>query len=148
MASRRLPDDARLQRVVAFYESLQPGTVAQVAEIYSEGAGFKDPFNDVRGHGSIQRIFEHMFRQVDQPRFSVGAAALEGDTAFLEWTMGFRARGGRGPERFIRGCTMLRFDDAGRVCWHRDYWDAAEELYETLPILGALMRTLRRRLAA
>ena len=31
---------------------------------------------------------------------------------------------------------------------HRDYWDAAEELYEKLPVLGALMRLLRRKLAA
>lgn len=27
---------------------------------------------------------------------------------------------------------------------HRDYWDAAEELYEKLPVLGDLMRWLRR----
>jgi steroid Delta-isomerase len=27
---------------------------------------------------------------------------------------------------------------------HRDYWDAAEELYEKLPILGGLMRWLKR----
>ena len=26
---------------------------------------------------------------------------------------------------------------------HRDYWDAAEELYEKLPLLGALMRWLK-----
>ena len=31
---------------------------------------------------------------------------------------------------------------------HRDYWDAAEELYEKLPLLGALMRWLKRRVNA
>jgi hypothetical protein len=30
---------------------------------------------------------------------------------------------------------------------HRDYWDAAEELYEQLPGIGVLMRWLRRRAA-
>jgi hypothetical protein len=34
------------------------------------------------------------------------------------------------------------------VADHRDYWDAAEELYEKLPVLGALMRLLKRRLRA
>jgi hypothetical protein len=38
-------------------------------------------------------------------------------------------------------------DDQGRVSLHRDYWDAAEELYEKLPVVGALMRWLRRRIA-
>ena len=38
--------------------------------------------------------------------------------------------------------------DDGRITLHRDYWDAAEELYEKLPVIGTLMRWLRRRLAA
>ena len=32
--------------------------------------------------------------------------------------------------------------------WQRDYWDAAEELYEKLPIVGTLMRWLKRRAAS
>jgi hypothetical protein len=39
----------------------------------------------------------------------------------------------------------VRFAADGRVGWHRDYWDAAEELYEKLPLIGSLMRLLRRR---
>ena len=57
-------------------------------------------------------------------------------------------RGPAADEQSIRGCTELRFDSAGQVALHRDYWDAAEELYEKLPLLGALMRALRRRLKA
>jgi hypothetical protein len=32
-----------------------------------------------------------------------------------------------------------------RISLHRDYWDAAEELYEKLPWVGALMRWLKKR---
>ncbi|NBU45056.1 MAG: nuclear transport factor 2 family protein, partial [Betaproteobacteria bacterium] len=28
---------------------------------------------------------------------------------------------------------------------HRDYWDAAEELYEKFPLVGHMMRWLKRR---
>jgi hypothetical protein len=38
-------------------------------------------------------------------------------------------------------------DAQGLIVLHRDYWDAAEELYEKLPVVGALMRWLRRRAA-
>jgi hypothetical protein len=31
------------------------------------------------------------------------------------------------------------------VSLHRDYWDAAEELYEKLPVVGSVMRWLKRR---
>jgi len=41
---------------------------------------------------------------------------------------------------------VLREDQGTwRVAVHRDYWDAAEELYEKLPVLGSLMRWLKRR---
>ena len=39
----------------------------------------------------------------------------------------------------------LVLDAQGRITLHRDYWDAAEELYEKLPGVGALMRWLKRR---
>ena len=148
MTQARLPADERLQTLVHFYETLRPDNVAQIERLYATEATFKDPFNHVRGHGAIRRIFEHMFRQVDAPRFIVQAAACEGDTAFLAWTMTYRRRSRPQLEQSIRGSTQVRFDGAGRVTWHRDYWDAAEELYEKLPILGALMRWLKRRLSA
>ena len=142
-----MPSDLRLVALIEFFESLQPATVQRIDDLYAPDASFKDPFNEVRGVAAIKRIFDHMFAQVDAPAFRVQAAAVEGDTGFLEWTMHFRRRGSA-REETIRGASAVRFDADGRVAVHRDYWDAAEELYAKLPLLGALMRALRRRLAA
>ena len=54
----------------------------------------------------------------------------------------------RSQAQLIRGASHLKFDQQGRVVWHRDYWDAAEELYEKLPVIGWLMRFLKGKLAA
>ena len=40
----------------------------------------------------------------------------------------------------------LKLAPDGRVRWHRDYWDAAGELYEKLPVIGAVMRWLKHRM--
>jgi hypothetical protein len=45
----------------------------------------------------------------------------------------------------VRGATHLVFNDQGLATLHRDYWDAAEELYEKLPVVGGLMRWLKAR---
>jgi hypothetical protein len=37
------------------------------------------------------------------------------------------------------------FSEEGLVSMHRDYWDAAQELYEKLPLVGGLMRWLKQR---
>lgn len=138
-----------LDALIRFYHELSPASLGQFAEFYSADAHFKDPFNEVRGVAAIQRIFAHMFRQVAAPRFVVSERFVNTDGAVLVWTFHYRVqRWGRGEMRVIRGVSHLRFAADGKVCHHRDYWDAAEELYLKLPVLGLLMRGLRRALAA
>ncbi len=97
------------------------------------------------GIDAIRRIFEHMFTTTEAPRFVVTEAIEQGGQAMLGWEFRFALRG---RALTVRGVTHLRFDADGRVALHRDYWDAAEELYEKLPLLGGLMRAIRRRLRA
>jgi hypothetical protein len=37
------------------------------------------------------------------------------------------------------------FSDESLLTLHRDYWDAAEERYEKLPLVGGLMHRLKKR---
>ena len=133
-----------LARLVAFYEHLSLESLAQLGAVYAPDARFKDPFHEVVGHAAILAIFEHMFAQVDAPRFIVQDSVGQGAQAFLTWEFRFHMKRLVAGEQCIRGATHVRFDGQGRVVWHRDYWDAAEELYEKLPVLGAFMRLLRR----
>ncbi len=136
--------DARLQAVVQFFESLSVESSRQLGQIYAADAFFKDPFNEVRGLPAITHIFSHMFIQVDNAHFVVTTQIAQGDTAFLAWNFRFRMKRFSTEEQCIRGATHLRFDAHGRVNFHRDYWDAAEELYEKLPLLGGFIRLLKR----
>jgi hypothetical protein len=144
MSSGRTGDfAAELDRLVHFYSVLTPQSVTDVRHIYAADASFKDPFNEVSGHAAIIRLFEHMFIQVDDPRFVVATAVLQDADAFLTWDFHFRMKRFARAPQCIRGATHLRFGADGLVVMHRDYWDAAEELYEKLPVLGALMRWLK-----
>ena len=138
-----------LDRLIDFYHTLTPEKVGQLPELYSADAYFKDPFNEVRGVAAIQCIFTHMYRQVEAPRFVVSERVVDTHGALLIWEFRFRRDGGGQDEtQRIRGASHLKFDAAGKVCYHRDYWDAAEELYMQLPIIGRLMKWLQRRLSA
>ena len=139
-----------LQALIDWFEHLSPATVDRVPDLYAANAEFKDPFNEVRGTEAIARIFRHMFTQVDAPRFVIGSRfGGEGEEGgrggvMLLWDFHFRTRGLRPQAICVRGASHLRFDAAGKVVLHRDYWDAAEELYAKLPVLGGLMRYLQR----
>ena len=127
--------------LIQLYETLTPATLDDLAARYARQCRFKDPFNEVEGRAAVRRIFAHMFETVKAPRFVVTSVIAEGAQCFLGWD--FHA-----GDFVIRGASHLRFDAEGLVADHRDYWDAAEELYEKLPVLGALMRLLKRRLKA
>jgi len=70
----------------------------------------------------------------EQPNIDIVLLPTDGSGAFTNLTTDNRY-----------GDDNPRFAPDGRIAMHRDYWDAAEELYEKLPLLGSLMRWLRRR---
>lgn len=133
----------RLQALVDWYQALTPQSLARLDEFYTVDAYFKDPFQEFRSRALLRRVYEHMFATLEQPRFEITGTVCEGDQAFLIWNMRFRS-GGRAMT--LHGSTHLAFAPDGRVCRHRDYWDAAEELYEKLPVIGWLLRQLKKKL--
>lgn len=143
-----MPAPADLKPFVAFFEQLKREDLPQLARFYADDIRFKDPFNEVVGVEAVAGIFRHMFDSLDDPRFIVRDVVVQGEQAFLAWDFVFRMRRFNRSEQRIRGGSHLRFGVDGRITEHRDYWDAAEELYEKLPVLGGLMRWLRRRAAS
>ena len=145
-----------LNRVVAFYESIGPETLQLLSQIYDEDAHFIDPFNDVRGVTAINEIFVDMFASLQAPRFEVltafdsrqGAGEGQPNQAFMTWDFYFH-RNGQTADRAIRvhGSTHLVFGNDSRIVIHRDYWDAAGQLYERMPVLGSILGMLRRKIS-
>jgi steroid Delta-isomerase len=137
---------AALRRLVDFFQTLTPARVADLKQHYAQDVWFKDPFNEVNSLAEVEAIFRHMFVQLEQPRFVVHECIDQGDQAFLTWDFLFHMRRWDTARlHTIRGASHVRFNPQGLVAMHRDYWDAAEELYEKLPGLGAFMRWLKAR---
>jgi steroid delta-isomerase len=134
---------ASLQNLLDFYHQLTPDRLEEIGQIYASDAYFKDPFNEVRGLENVKVIFVRMYQHLREPRFRIIDTVRQGEQACLTWEMTFMVR--RNESFCIRGMTHVRFDQSGRVNYHRDYWDAAEELYEKLPLLKWLMRWLKKK---
>jgi hypothetical protein len=138
--------EAQVTRVVDFFEALTPQSIPALGHLYDAQARFKDPFNDVQGLAAVEKIFEHMFVALIAPRFVVTGRVVQGNQCFLTWEFRFCFRNFKqGTEQVILGASHLVFSEQGLVTLHRDYWDAAEELYEKLPLVGSLMRWLKKR---
>lgn len=139
-------NEVELNRLVNYFQSLSPATAAGINRIYTEDAYFRDPFNEVTGVESIQHIFSEMFVRLHEPRFVITEKITQENGAILIWDFDFRIKSLKpNLTRRIHGLSHVRFAADGRVNYHRDYWDAAGELYEQFPIIGSVMRWLKKR---
>ena len=135
---------------VRFYETLTPARVGELRALAVPEMHFRDPFNDVRDVERVVAIFAAMYERMAAPVFHVLDTARTGNIGYIRWTFSFRRK--KEPETaapwLIEGVTRVELATDGRVLSHIDYWDAAGELYERVPILGGVLRFLRRRIAA
>jgi ketosteroid isomerase-like protein len=134
----------QLEPLLTWYAALTPHNLHRTVEFYAVDAHFRDPFNDVRGVAAIEAILRHMFEHTDNAHFVIGERIVQAERAFVTWTFVCTLRG---HTYEIAGGTHFHFNADGLVTLHRDYWDAAEELLQKLPLVGAPIRWLRRRFA-
>ncbi len=140
------PERQRVNEVAQFFAQLQPGDVARLGEFYAPHAYFKDPFNEVHDLAGVQQVFRHMYVVLDEPRFVITSQLVDGRQSFLTWDFVFRFKNFKQTElQTVRGGSHIKLNADNLVEFHRDYWDAAEELYEKLPGVGSVMRWLKRR---
>lgn len=134
----------RIEALVRYFETLTPESIDVLPKYYAADCRFVDPFNDVVGRERVAAIFRHMFEQLDAPRFVVRERIIDGARVLLTWDFEFAfRRWQRGRRQCIHGASLITFDAGGLVALHRDYWDAAE-LYGLLPLVGPLLRWLKR----
>lgn len=129
-----------------FFESLSIDALADLGRYCDPKVRFKDPFNDVTGVEPLRRIFVHMFETTVGPKFTILDTAVSGQTAYIRWCFDFTPRGRNVPWR-IDGMSEVTFNAEGLVLSHIDHWDAGEQFYARLPIVGALIRYVQRKLA-
>jgi steroid delta-isomerase len=116
-------------------------TLEQLEAITDPQVRFLDPFNELQGRSAIRALLAHTQQQVKQPRFVVLDRAQSEDRVYLKWEMtGTIKLLGRWR---VTGMSELAFAADGRLLLHQDYWDAADQFYARLPLIGWLLRRVR-----
>lgn len=126
------------------YEHISVESIDDLIQLYSTDARFKDPFNLVFGRDAIRDIFLKMFEQLDSPQFFIREVLQQERSASLLWEFQFKFKRWDTTVKSLTGVSWLQFDEKNLVSSHTDYWDPAEGIYEHLPLIGSLMRGLKK----
>lgn len=133
-----------LNRFIEVYGSLTADTVDRLDEVYSEAIEFIDPLHQISGLSDLKQYMKLMYANVSNYSIDIRSSIAEGNEAFLTWEMRFRhpkLRAGAMIE--FEGSSHLRFDD--KITFHRDYYDAGQMLYEHIPLIGTVIRSIKKR---
>lgn len=137
------------------YENLTPQSLMdELAPLFSETVEFKDPFNHVFNKSAAVSVFEHMFSTTVNPKFTVKQRFIEQTDQTSEhfcgmafWQFEFQTTENSNVN-CIQGSSLIEIDGKGKVCKHIDFWDPAENIYEGVPLLGSIMRFIKKKLRA
>lgn len=138
-----------LQRFARDFASLDASNLDRLGLLYADDIHFNDPLHDVHGLTELRRYFEQLYANVSQLDFDFsGFDQVQDGQGYLRWTMRYRhPRLQGGAPITLQGCSLLLWNAEGKVVRHQDFFDAGALLYEHIPLLGCLIRWLRRRLA-
>ena len=141
---------AHLAPVKNFYRSLTLESLADIDSIYHPNIVFTDPAGSISGLEKLQQHFKRLLENTRQCtcEFDDAAEFSGGNQAVLSWRMTLQITLLASQRTFsFDGVSLLRYQD-NLIIHHRDYFDMGQMLYEQLPLLGPVIRRLRRRLAA
>jgi hypothetical protein len=144
---RRMPNvDDSLARFRRFYDEFSDAWIDRVEELYAPGFAFRDPFHTITGDfEALRTYFRRVLTALYVTRFVVEDLASGSDGSYVRWRWEWKRRQ-QDALRTVPGVTCLRFDGDGRISSHHDLFDAAEGFYETLPVVGGMLRAIKRRL--
>ncbi len=135
-----------ITRFVALYQQLDRHNLQRLDEVYAPEVQFVDPAHRIDGREALRHYFAGLYANVSDCRFSIEGVDEGEGVAWIRWTMTLsHPRLQAGQPFAVEGASQLRFNE--RIYWHRDYFDLGALFYERLPLLGALIRGLKRRLS-
>lgn len=130
-----------LSPMAGFLNGLSLAKLDHLGDIYSPAVEFHDPIHQTRGLAALRRVYESLLQPRENLAVTVTDAHGDEHTGFLLWTMRYQVRG---RPHVITGTSHLKFAPDGRVAVQHDYWDASFAVYGAHPLLGWLMRGLKR----
>lgn len=134
-----------MQRLQDLFERLVSEQEMPLEDVYTDDVSFRDPFHVIDGRDALRAYFERLNENVKSCTFTYHDVIEDEARGVVTWTMKLETR--RGPRGVIAvdGATHLTYKD-GKIASHRDYFDAAQMVYEHVPLLGGAIRQIKKRM--
>ncbi|MDD9950622.1 MAG: nuclear transport factor 2 family protein [Zetaproteobacteria bacterium] len=135
----------RMDQIRYVYETFDSSTAQKAAELYANQFYFNDRIHIIQNLPNLKSYFAKQAEQCAQCRLEFTGFVQQNKDFFTHWVMHIQTNPSN-PSRKYYGMSRLRFNNAGKIILHLDYWDFSE-LMESIPIIGRITAWFRDFLA-
>jgi SnoaL-like domain len=138
-----------IARFGRFFADFSPAKIEQLLDVtYAERLYFNDTLKEIAERASLRHYLAESAAAIEACRVEIDEVIANGQgDYYFRWRMMIRFRRfARGRDTWSIGISQIRFDADGRVVFHQDFWNAADGLFQYVPLLGGLIRWIKRRL--
>lgn len=141
-----------LDKFASFYTDLASMQVSELSRIYSDNVTFVDPIKSHEGLEAVEDYFSSLLHNAKHCRFVIheltpNSAETNPTTCTITWTMEFKSNKlNSGNLISVDGITTLRLEN-DKITYHRDYYDLGQMVYEHVPLLGRVIKKIKRSVA-
>ena len=119
-----------------------------VSDFYSEEALFCDPVVTIKNAAEIEKYYRGLYINVEEIKFEFTEIIESGNSVAAPWIMHLRvSKLNAGKLIRVPGISHIQFDPStDKAIYHRDYFDMGAFIYEYVPVLGMLIRFIKKKL--
>ena len=119
-------------------------TEENIRATYADKLYFNDTIVIIENIDELVTYMTHSAAQVNATTVDILEVIEGSDDYYIRWAMKMDLTiKGKNIVSHSIGMSQLRFNDAGKVVFHQDFWDSSEALYEQLPYLGYFIRKVK-----
>jgi len=143
-----LDEEAAIEGFKDFYAVFTPENVlARVRDVYAKDAYLTDALRELNGIEDIEAYMLRLLKAVESCTFEFLDVAVSGGEYYFRWVSEAKPKTiKKGRTMRLYGMSHIRFDETGKVVFHVDYWDSAGGIFEHIPVLGGLIKLIKRRI--
>ena len=134
-----------VEKFKAYFNQMKLGNDTILNEIYSDNVIFIDPIHQINGIENLKSYFKKLDGNLIKGSFRFIDESIRDNTAYLQWEMNLHLKR---PRKNVKASGISVLTVEQKITKHRDYFDAGELFYENIPLLGKIIRSLKKKIAS
>lgn len=134
-----------IEQFSKFYTNLSSMKIEVLKDIYCSDVIFIDPIASHSGLVSVENYFGKLLKNAKYCEFDIHNKLPTGENGYIvNWTMRYTStRINQGYPVAVDGISMLTLEN-DKIIQHRDYYDLGQMVYEHVPLLGRIIKKIKR----